>query len=68
MTTSKPSRPLTADEQQFVKEAEEACFTVEFHESGYPIATGADHNSQCFSGNVEEKRDGDGGATYWLKD
>ncbi len=61
------TRTLTEDEQQFVKEAEEHFFIVEYHESGYPFATGADHNSQCFSGNVEEKPDGDGGATYWLK-
>lgn len=68
MTTSKPSRPLTEEEEKFVKEALDASFIVEYHESGYPIATGADHNSRCFSGDVDEKADGEGGASYWLKD
>lgn len=67
MSTKKPTRKLTEQEAAFVKEAEDAYFTVEYTSSGEPFATGADNNSRCFSGNVTEQPDREGGATYFLK-
>ena len=60
-------RKLTEEEERFVKEANDGYFTVEYTATGEPYAVGADHNDHMFSGNVIEKRDGDGGATYFLK-
>ena len=44
-----------------------SCNVTAYKPTNYPFASGADRNAQYFSGNVEEKRDGEGGATYWLK-
>ena len=67
MSTSRPSRKLTEIEQAFVKEAEEAYFTVEYTSSGDPFALGADTNTSCFSMVVTEQPDHEGGATYFIK-
>jgi len=64
----KNTRELTPIEKQFVKEAEENYFTVDYNENGDPCAVGADHNSNCFSMQVAENPDGDGGAVYWIKE
>jgi hypothetical protein len=63
-------RKLTPQEKQFVKEAEDAHFTVQYDDkTGAPYATGADHNSSCFSMYVVEVQEGseeEGCATYHL--
>jgi hypothetical protein len=60
-------RKLTPQEKQFVAEAEEYAFSVDYGPDGAPFAMGADKNSHCFSMAVEEKPDGQGDATYHLK-
>jgi hypothetical protein len=62
-----PKTELTKAEKDFVKEAKKAFFSVIFDNGGHPYAVGADHNSRCFSMEVTEIPDHDGGATYYLK-
>jgi hypothetical protein len=63
----KPSRKLTKIEQDFVEEANRGYFTVDYTSGGEPFAVGADNNSNCFSMNVREQADHEGGATYYIE-
>jgi len=58
-------RRLTQIEQQFVKEAEEGCFTVGYEDDGTPYATGAPATANLFSMEVDEHPTEDG-ALYTL--
>lgn len=67
---SEPIRELTADEQQFVKEAIAGYFGLVYAADGHPFAMGGARTGNLFSADVEEIEDrgnGRGSSIYRLR-